>query len=159
MVLCDVHWPMQVTSSDCPSGHVGDPAIESLVLSAITGKATSKDELLLTGERIFNLQRAILLRHGWGGNQGDHILDYFFTHPLQPGEVFFNPEGIMPGPGGKLISRLHLTLDRNGYNKMKRDYYRLRGWDQASGLLKVSKLKSLNLKDTIDMLREQHLAI
>ncbi|MCR4394760.1 MAG: aldehyde ferredoxin oxidoreductase C-terminal domain-containing protein, partial [Dehalococcoidales bacterium] len=103
MILCDLHWPAMMTSSE-NEDHTGDPALESQIFSAITGKEVDEQELLTYGERIFNLQRAILLRQGWKGRENDQILDYFFQEPLKQGEIFFNPDGIMPGPGGKLIS-------------------------------------------------------
>jgi aldehyde:ferredoxin oxidoreductase len=159
LILCDVHWPMQVTSAGCPTGHVGDPSIESRILSAVTGHKVSEEELYLIGERIFNLQRAILLCQGWGGSQGDRILDYFFINPLQKGDVFFNPEAVMPGRGGELISRLGLALGRNDFTNMKHDYYRLRGWDTNTGLLTGAKLYSLGLGDIIDKLNELNLVI
>ncbi|MCJ7606111.1 MAG: hypothetical protein MUO19_08810, partial [Dehalococcoidales bacterium] len=147
LILCDVHWPMAVTSRDNPDGHVGDPSLESRLYSVITGKETSEGELCRTGERIFNLQRAILLRDGWGGREGDRVLDYFFTEPLQKGEVFFSPDAIMPGPGGEIISRMGKTLDRDGFERMKDDYYRLRDWDVATGLPTRAGLRSLGLDD------------
>src|SRR4030042_421925 len=61
LVLCDVHWPMVVTSATTPDGQVGAPTMESRIFSAITGKETSEEELNRIGERIFTLQRAILL--------------------------------------------------------------------------------------------------
>ncbi len=152
LILCDVHWPMQVTSADSPSGHVGDSTLESRILSAVTGKETNEEELRLIGERVFNLQRAILLTQGWEGRQGDGIMEYFFSEPLKRGEIFFNPDAIMPGPGGELVSRLDLPLDRKSFEKMKDEYYQLRGWDVGSGLLTQAKLRDLDLGDTIDTL-------
>lgn len=155
LVLCDVHWPMVVTSEAYPGGHVGDPSLESRIYTAITGRETSEEELYRLGERIFNLQRAILLRQGWGGRDGDRILDYFFTHPLQKGEVFFNPDAIMPGPGGRIISRLGAVLDRDEFEKMKDEYYDFRGWDKATGFPARARLQELGLGDIIDSL-EKH---
>lgn len=149
LVLCDVHWPMMVTSAKDESGHVGDPSIESRIFSAVTGIETSAEELSKAGERIVNLQRAILLRDGWGGRNGDRVLDYFFTNPLAHGEIFFNPDGIMPGPDGKIFSRLGMTLDRGEFEKMKDEYYKLRGWDTATGFPTRAKLRSLGLNDII----------
>lgn len=153
LILCDVHWPMQITSATCPSGHVGDPSLESQVLSAVTGNNISEEELSLIGERIFNLQRAILLSQGWGGSTGDRILEYFFIDPLKKNEIFFNPEAVMPGPGGKLISRSGLTLDRDGFAQMKYEYYRLRGWDSNTGLLTMNTIKYLGLGDITNKLK------
>ncbi len=149
LILCDVHWPMQVTSADNPSGHVGDPALESRILSAITGKETTADELLQTGERICNVQRAIHIKLGWGGRKGDRLMEYFFTEPLKEREVFFNPDAIMPGPDGKLISRLGAVLDRDKFEAMKSEYYQLRGWDVSTGIPTVARLKELGLGDMI----------
>ncbi|OGN90652.1 MAG: hypothetical protein A2158_01865, partial [Chloroflexi bacterium RBG_13_46_14] len=144
LILCDVHWPMQVTTVDAPEGHVGDPSIESRIYSAITGRETSEEELYLAGERILNLQRTVLLQHGWDGRNDDIVMDYYFNEPLKKGDVFFSPDGIMPGPDGELISRLGLTLDRDEYNRMLDEYYQLRGWDSA-GLPTAEKLNELGL--------------
>jgi aldehyde:ferredoxin oxidoreductase len=152
LILCDVHWPMTVTSRDFTGGHVGDPSLESRLYSAITGRETSEDELYRKGETIFNLQRAVLLRHGWGGREGDRVLDYFFTEPLKKGEVFFSADGIMPGKDGELISQLGKTLDRDGFQTMLADYYRLRGWDEH-GYPTRAKLAELGLQDVAERLR------
>ena len=157
--LCDVHWPMTVMSADNPSGHVGDPSLESQVYSAITDLETGQEELCRIGERIFNLQRAILLRQGWGGWDGDRVLDYFFTHPLQQGEVFFNPDAVMPGPDGKIISRLGIVLDRSEFEKMKDNYYQLRGWDIGTGIPTLTRLDELDLSDIIDDLKKYVLVV
>jgi len=149
LILCDVHWPMTITSAVCPSGHVGDPALESRIYSAITGKETGEEELYRVGERIYNLQRAIQLRHGWNGRGGDRVLDYFFTHPLKQGDVFFNPEAIMPGPDGQIISRLDKVLDRRKFKEMLSEYYQLRGWDIDTGFPTAARLRELGLDDAI----------
>ncbi|MEE8419598.1 MAG: aldehyde ferredoxin oxidoreductase N-terminal domain-containing protein [Dehalococcoidales bacterium] len=159
LILCDVHWPMNVTSSENPDGHVGNPALESQIYSIITGRETGEEELCRTGERIFNLQRAILLRQGWGGRNGDRILDYYFTHPLEEGEVFFNRDAIMPGPDGKIISRLGTVLDRNEFEEMKSEYYRLRGWDVETGFPTRTRLIALGLSDIIGDLQKRGLVV
>lgn len=159
LVLCDVHWPMVVASAGNPAGHVGDPTLESQIHSAITGLETDEEELCRTGERIFNLQRAILLRQGWGGREGDRVLEYFFTHPLKQGEDFFNPDAIMPGPDGKIISRLGKVLDRSEFEKMKNDYYQLRGWDMDTGFPTRARLHELGLNDVTDDLKKCRLMV
>jgi aldehyde:ferredoxin oxidoreductase len=159
LVLCDIHWPMTVTSADNPDGHVGDPSLESQIFCAITGEKTTEEELYGVGERIFNLQRAIQLREGWGDRDDDKVLDYFFTQPLKPGDVFFNPEAIMPGPDGKIISRLGKALDRDGFERMKDDYYRLRGWDKETGFLTKARLNELNLADIVNELENRGVVV
>ncbi len=157
LVLCDVHWPMTVTSADNPAGHVGDPGLESRLYSAVTGKEPTEEELYGIGERIFNMQRAIQLREGWGGRDGDSLLEYFFTQPLKPGDVFFNPDAIMPGPDGEIISRLGKTLDRAGFERMKDDYYLLRGWDTDTGFPTATRLQVLGLSDVSNDLKDRGL--
>jgi len=159
LILCDVHWPMMVTSAKYPGGHVGDPSIESKIYSAITGKDTTEDELYRTGERIFNLMRAVQLRQGWGGRDGDRLLEYFYTQPIRQGEVFFNPDAVMPGPEGKIISRLGAVLDRGEFEKMKTDYYQLRGWDTATGFPTRAGLNELGLGDIAGDLKNRGLVV
>ena len=50
-----------------------------------TQRITKGDEegLNKIGERIFNLQRAIRMREGWGGRHGDRLLDAFHDIPKQ----------------------------------------------------------------------------
>ncbi|HEX7475603.1 MAG TPA: aldehyde ferredoxin oxidoreductase N-terminal domain-containing protein [Dehalococcoidales bacterium] len=147
LVLCDVHWPLVITSAGHFAGHVGDPSFESRIISAITGRHVGETELLRTGERIFNLQRAILLRQGWGGRDGDCLMDFYHDVPLKKGDVFFNPEAKMPGPGGAIISRLGAVVERDKFEELKTEYYCLRGWDAATGYPTVTKLQQLALSD------------
>jgi aldehyde:ferredoxin oxidoreductase len=159
MILCDVHWPMMVTSAVHPDGHVGDPTLESRIYTAITGRQTEENELSLIGERIFNLQRAIQMRQGWGGRAGDRVPDYFHTQPLKHGDVFFDPGGIMPGPDGNTISCLNKVLDRDEYDKMLDDYYGLRGWDRDTGFQTSHRLTELGLGDIAQALSTQGLVV
>ena len=145
LVICDLRWTM--TQVNRALGTTGDTVTEAQVYSAVTGKDVDDTEFARIGERIFNLQRAVLLRQGWQGRQGDSILDYFFTVPLQKGEMFFNADGLMPGKNGEIISRIGSVVDKNEFEKMKTDYYGYRGWDAATGLPTKAKLEELQLKD------------
>jgi aldehyde:ferredoxin oxidoreductase len=143
LILCDFLWPIiWVRFAD---DHTGDPAMESRVLSAITGKEIDETGLNKIGERIFNLQRAIRLRQGWGGRQEDRLLDYLHDEPLK--FVFFNPDCIVPGKNGEAVSRKGARIDRPDFENLKSEYYQLRGWDVASGLLTEKKLQELELAD------------
>ncbi len=145
MIFCDFKFPntIDMTSKD----HTGDPTLESQIYSAITGKETSEEELYKVGERILNLQRAARLRQGWGGREGDKLLDYLHTKPLTKEDIFFNPECTIPGKKGETTSRLGMVVDRVEFEKMKSEYYELRGWDVESGLPTNAKLKELGLGD------------
>ena len=143
LILCDFLWPIiWVRFAD---DHTGDPTMESRVLSAITGKEMDEAGLHKIGERIYNLQRAILLRQGWGGREGDRLMDYLHEEPLQ--DVFFNPDCLVPGKDGEIISRKGASVDRSGFEKLKSEYYELRGWEVNSGLPTETKLQDLDLAD------------
>lgn len=143
LLLCDFLWPIiWVRFAD---DHTGDPAMESRLLSAITGREIDEPGLHKIGERIFNLQRAIFLRQGWGGRQGDRLLDYLHDEPLEV--VFFDPDCIVPGKNGQVVSRKGARLDRADFENLKSEYYELRGWDVESGLPTEKKLKELELGD------------
>jgi aldehyde:ferredoxin oxidoreductase len=141
-ILCNQRWPMLHNRIE---PRVGGPALASQILSAVTGREMDEGEMEKVGERIFNMQRAVLLRQGWGGRQGDRLLDYYYEEPL-PG-VFFNAECIAPGKDGEVISRKGAVLEREKVEKMKDEYYELRGWHVASGLQTEARLKELQLAD------------
>jgi len=62
LMLCDRLYPiLDVRSSE---NYKGDPSLESNILSAVIGKEYDEESLNRVGERVFNLQRAILLREG-----------------------------------------------------------------------------------------------
>jgi aldehyde:ferredoxin oxidoreductase len=142
LVLCDPTWPIMVVP-----GGVGDATLESRIYSAITGKETDEPELNRAGERIFNLQRAILLRQGWQGRQDDQLLDYYHSAPLEKDEIFWNVDGLVPGKDGEILSKIGTVVARDDFEKLKDEYYELRGWDTASGLPTETKLAELGLQD------------
>jgi aldehyde:ferredoxin oxidoreductase len=142
-VLCDFLWPViWVRFAD---DHTGDPSLESQVISAVTGREIDTAGFNLIGERVFNLQRAIFSRQGWGSRSGDRLLDYLHDEPLEG--VFFDPDCIVPGPNGKIVSRKGARIDRRDFEDLKSEYYALRGWDIASGVPTEAKLRELDLVD------------
>lgn len=152
LILCDFLWPViWVRFAD---SHAGDPTLESKLYSAITGKETDEAGLNKIGERIFNLQRAILLRQGWGGREGDKLLDFHHDEPLPP--VFYNPDCLVPGKNGRVVSKKGNKVDREAFEKLKDEYYTLRGWD-AAGLPTETRLKELDLADVAADLRTRNL--
>jgi len=141
LILCDLFWPIYFSESS-PDG-VGDPSLESQICAAVTGRGIDEAGLYKVGERICNLQRAILAREGHRGREYDVIDEYNFTAPLK-GD-FGNTDCIVPGKDGELFSRKDIVLDRSDFEKLKSDFYRLRGWDVSSGLQKKAKLEELGL--------------
>ena len=136
LVLCSGPWPMS---------RVDGPALMSQILSAVTGKEIAEEWLEMTGERIFNMTRAVMLRQGWGGREGDRLLDYHHEEPIQ--YLRFDRECKVPGKDGEVASRKGTVIDREEFEKMKSEYYELRGWDVESGLPTTGKLEDIQLKD------------
>jgi aldehyde:ferredoxin oxidoreductase len=143
LILCDLAWPIYQVNS--PDESLGMFTLESQLLSAITGRQLSETGLGEIGERIFNLQRAILARQGWGGRAGDNLLSYLHQEPLSV--VFYDPECIVPGKDGTPVSRKSAVVDRAGFEKLKDEYYTLRGWDEATGFQTKARLVKLGLAD------------
>jgi aldehyde:ferredoxin oxidoreductase len=152
LILCDWAWPIMTV--EFSEDHVGDPSLESKVLSAAMGEEIDEEGLSKIGERVVNLQRAIFAREARGS---DTIADFHFTVPQRDDPM--NPRGIAPGKDGEIIVRKGAMLDRAKFEEMKREYYQLRGWDPASGLQTKAKLAELNLKDVADGLEKRKLVV
>ena len=160
LVVCDFFYPL--ITADGTEDHVGDPTLESRILSAVTGMDIDEQGYYLTGERVFNLQRAIQSREGRVGRKDDTLDESNFTEGLVTEEGFFdlfNPEFILPGPGGRLISRKGAMVDRDKFEKMMDEYYTLRGWDVKTGLQKRERLKTLELSDIIPEIQKRGLLL
>lgn len=143
LLLCEASWPI-MDSFNTPD-NAGDPALESKLFSAVTGIETDEDGLNLYGERIFNLQRGILLREGWKAKADDSPPEYNFTDPVEVSAI--NPRMIVPGPTEEPVSFRGNILDRERYEEMREEFYELRGWDTETGLQKAETLERLDLAD------------
>jgi aldehyde:ferredoxin oxidoreductase len=145
LLLCDSVWPLMV-SWNTPD-HLGDPTLESRLFSAVTGIDTDEAGLNRYGERIFNIQRCVLLREGRRPKVDDVPEEFNFVDPVET--VFMNPKVIVPGPGEEVISRKGQILDRDVFEEMRKEFYELRGWDSGSGLQKPETLERLGLSDLV----------
>jgi aldehyde:ferredoxin oxidoreductase len=146
MVGCDRFYPLLDT--DQRDDHMGDPTFVPQLFSAATGKEMSENEYYRMGERSFNLQRAIVGREGSVGRKDDTIGEFNFTESKETEEGMiglFNPDLEFPGAGDEIITRKGKTMDRNEFERMKDEYYGLRGWDVAAGLQKKEQLNKLGL--------------
>ena len=155
LILCDFLWPIfySLFSED----HVGDPTLESQVCAAVTGRDIDEQGLYRIGERVFNLQRAILAKEGHEGREHDCLEEFNFTVPLK-GD-FGNPDCIVPGKGGELFSRKGMVVERAKFEQMKDEYYRIRGWDVLTGFQKRDKLEDLNLGEVAEKLASEGLLV
>jgi aldehyde:ferredoxin oxidoreductase len=96
------------------------------LLSAATGREISLEEFLTVGERIWNLER--LFNIGAGLGRGDDRLPERCFQPIQ-GEA---SEGAV--------------MDREQFEAMLDEYYRLRGWDER-GIPTEKKLEELGIPE------------
>jgi len=155
LVMCSVAWPLMI--SDETPDHMGDPALESKLFSAVTGVDTDEAGLHEYGERLFNLQRAILLREGWRPRESDQPEEFNFTMPIEKSPN--NPQMIVPGPGDETQSIKGNVLDREKFEQMRAEYYQIRGWDPDTGLQKTETLEKLKMGDIASELKKEGLAI
>lgn len=153
LVMCDWVWP--VMESRATEDHVGDPTLESQILSAVTGNDIDEEGLYLIGERVFNLHRAISVREGRRGRHDDVLPTEWHHEPLKKGIT--NTEGLVPGKEGEAVSRIGSVVDVTDFEKMKDEYYQLRGWDVSSGLQTRYKLNNLGLDDIADEMHQMGL--
>ena len=143
MILCDFVWPLwQVRDID---NSIRNLTLESRILSAITGRNIDESELMKIGERNVNMQRAVLMRQGWGGINGDVLHEKLFKKPLE--FVFFSPDCMVPGEDGKPVSKKCTILKRDEFENIRDEYYDLRGWDKETGYQTETLMVSLNLPD------------
>ncbi|MFH1002966.1 MAG: aldehyde ferredoxin oxidoreductase C-terminal domain-containing protein, partial [Chloroflexota bacterium] len=149
LILCNFLWP--ILEMENSPDHVGDPALESRLLAAVTGDDIDEEGLYRIGERVFNLQRAIRVREGHRGREADTLPDYCFTEPLTVDD-YFNQEGLVPGRDGQVISRKGMVVDRGEFERMKDEYYGLRQWEVATGLQTREQMAELGLTDVADEL-------
>ncbi|MBN2062246.1 MAG: hypothetical protein JW882_17720 [Deltaproteobacteria bacterium] len=143
-IFCDLAWPILQVHS--PESHIRMGTVESRIISAVTGMDMGEQELLKTGERIFNLQRAVLMRQGWGGRAGDRLLDHLHEDPLED-NLYFSPGCIVPDKNGEAVSLKGSVVKRDEFENMKSEYYDLRGWDRETGFQTKEKLEDLDLHD------------
>jgi aldehyde:ferredoxin oxidoreductase len=54
---------------------------------------------------------------------------------------------MVPGPGDEPVNVTGNVLDRDKFVSMLKEYYRLRGWDEETGLPLARTLSALGLDD------------
>ena len=125
---------------------MGDTAVESKLLSAVTGIEYSETELDRIGERIWNVQRAIMVREGRTKEEDT-------LH-----EAYFRETNIQRREKGEMQSHTNVASDqtkpipRRTFEEAKETYYRMRGWDEKTGYPTREKLISLGLNEIAQQL-------
>ncbi|MBW2366234.1 MAG: hypothetical protein JRF25_14740, partial [Deltaproteobacteria bacterium] len=101
--------------------------------------------LSLYADRMFNIQRAVLLGEGWKAKEDDAPSEFNFTDPIM--HDMLNPQLIVPGPTEEPVSVKGNVLDRDKFSQMREEFYELRGWDPETGLQKTETLNRIGLSD------------
>ena len=91
------------------------------ILSAVTGVDYTSEDLMLAGERIWNVERLYNVREGFG-KEDDILPDRFFEEKVN----------------GRVI-------DKEEFLKTLDEYYRMRGWDE-NGVPAEGKLERLRIR-------------
>lgn len=153
LIVCD--WIYPVSDSRLSPDHVGDPTLESQLFSAVTGTEVDEAGLYRMGETVFNLQRAALVRDGRRAREDDRLPDDWHDEPLKRGVM--DPDCLVPDGNGQPVSRVGAVVDRQEFERMKDEYYALRGWDVATGLQTRPTLEGLGLPDVANELERRGL--
>lgn len=151
--LCD--WMFPLTSLPHGDDHAGDPTVESRIVAAALGVPCAAGDLERIGERVFQLQRAILLREGHRPVLDDVLPPEWHEQPIRSHVA--DPDLLAPGPGGRVISQLGRRLHPKDFSRLRERYYALRGWDTATGLPGLPRLEALGLADVAADLRSRGL--
>jgi len=113
------------------SGHYERPFTEkyqAALLSAGTGIETSEEMLFKFAKKVRNLERAYCVREGMT-RETDSLPKGYLDNPIK--------EGLFKGS----------VLDSSKFEKMKDEYYAVRGWDIATGIPTRETLKQTGLGD------------
>ncbi len=110
------------------------------LLTAATGYTYNWDKIYETANRIYTLIRAFWVREYAAAG-----LKWSYQQDLPPAKWFTQPLSKGPLKGSK--------LDADGYMRMLRWYYELRGWDE-DGVPRRSTLERLGLSYTIPVLEK-----
>jgi aldehyde:ferredoxin oxidoreductase len=116
-----------VALCDMVIGAVGQERCVDLV-NAATGWKMEAEEVPLIGERIWNMVRLFNVREGYSRKE-DTLPERVFQDPLTSGVAV-----------GK-------TINRQDFEKMLDDYYKIRGWDK-NGVPTREKCRELDLEDS-----------
>jgi aldehyde:ferredoxin oxidoreductase len=106
------------------------PTLYAKLYSAYTGHSITPVELMVAGERIFNVMRAYNTREGMR-REHDDWPQRFYDQPLRRGDETY-------------------SLSKEKVDQSLNRYYELRGWDVKTGVPTQGKLRELQLHDVAD---------
>jgi len=118
------------------------PDFEYHMIVSATGLDISKEDLDGICERIFNLDRALLVRNWGRSRQDDETLIPYFERE----EAWVNP-----------VLGEKKRMDRGKFLRLMDEYYELRGWDVRTARPLRAKLEELEIKYVADDLESRAL--
>lgn len=125
LTLCDWAFPRPGEQSDA----------EAKLFSAVTGINVTESKLDKIGERLKNMQRALLIRN----HERDREMEFNEILPYLK-----RPDGTEG-----------ITVDVDKFNTMVDTYYEERGWDKETGRPTRSKLEELDLGNVAETLENE----
>jgi aldehyde:ferredoxin oxidoreductase len=153
MLFCDSRWPdfVNIHRPD----KIGSTGIaEPKYIKAVTGKDFSFLDGINLGRKIWNLDHAIWTLQGRHRDMVHFADNVYKRRPPFPAEV---PNAYMPGKeNGKwdYYGYSQRTLDRDKFDEFKTRFYRLQGWDTATGYPTRAALEPLGLGYVADELEK-----
>ena len=148
VLYCDILFPDFLNPMrEDKRGMVGTG--ETKYLNAVTGKNFDFVDGLEVGRKIWNLDNAIWSMQGRHRDMV-HFADYIYKEP-------FGGQAYMPGiQDGKweYISIKNRSVDKAKFEEWKTKYYKLEGWDPASGWPRRKELDSMGMGHVADELEK-----
>lgn len=111
------------------------PEEYAMLCSGATGREIDRDELMMIGERIHNVEKAFNVLHAGFDRQDDYPPERFMEEPIKSG----------PAEGERLLKK--------EWDKMLDEYYELHGWDKRTGWQRERQLEGLNLEEVAEDLK------
>ncbi len=108
---------------------------ELAMCKAVTGLDLDESRLITLAERALNLEKAYNVREGFT-REDESVSEFWFKEPI--------PDGLHKGK----------VLDRGKFEKMKDEYYEIRGWDPKTSWPKKETYERLGLNDVADSLQK-----
>jgi aldehyde:ferredoxin oxidoreductase len=113
--------------------------MERKLYCSATGQDLEKEEWLRIGERIVNLERCLMVREG-RRKQHDTVGEFHFRVPETAVPPWEKPQPVPP------------VANKEKFEAMRDEFYRIRGWDPETGVPTGSKLRELDLSDVAEEL-------
>ncbi len=147
LLFCDDRWP-DLLNPRAP-GNIGSTGeAEPKFLNAVTGKNFTFLDGIETGRKIWTLDHAIWTLQGRHRDMV-HFTDPMYTEPSSDRQ----PLGMKDGKWEYLkVSR---SIDEGRFEEFKTRFYKLQGWDTASGFPTRSTLADIGLGYVADELEAQ----